>query len=287
MRSIQTIAALATITLATLLAHAHEFWVRPGEFTATEGALGRFYLMHGHRFEGEFVPRNEPYVERFQLIDGGGIQRIMGQHGQPTNVARFAAPGTTVVVYQSREVFSELGPERFAAYLDEQGLDHISTQRETLGETGQAGREWYVRCSKALVRVSAGRETATAGLADRATGLPLEIVLQPLDRAEAGQTARVQVLLDGKPLADTRVVAVSQAAVKADPDSATVLRTDAEGYASFELDHAGPWMVTSLHMFRTDDREDAQWRSYWASLTFGVDGQAADPVPSTIGNGPP
>lgn len=287
MRSIQTIAALAAIALATLLAHAHEFWVRPSEFTATEGALGRFYLMHGHRFEGEFVPRNEPYVERFELIDAIGAQRIMGQHGQPTNVARFAGSGTSVVVYQSREVFSELGPERFAAYLDEQGLDRIAAQRESLGETGVAGREWYVRCSKALVRVSASDGAATAGLSDRATGLPLEIVLQPLDRAEVGQTARVLVLLDGKPLADTRVVAVSQAAVEADPDSATVLRTDTEGFASFELDRAGPWMVTSLHMFRTDDREDGQWRSYWASLTFGVDRQVADLAASAIGNGPP
>jgi uncharacterized GH25 family protein len=272
MRTLQVLTAFVAILSATLLASAHEFWVRPGDFTAVQGGLGRFYLMHGHRFEGEFVPRNEPYVERFELVDADGTQRIMGQHGQPTNVARFGEPGTSVVVYQSREVLSELGPERFAAYLEEQGLDDMARQRETQGETGTPGREVYVRCAKALVRVSAGGETAPAGLADRVAGLPLEIVLEPLDAAMAGQAARVRVLLDGQPLAGARVVAVSQAATNADPDAATILRTDEDGMASFDVDQAGPWMVTCLHMFRTEGRDDADWKSFWASLTFDIDG---------------
>ncbi len=270
MRTLQTIAAIGIILLSTLLASAHEFWVRPDHFNVTEGALGRFYLMHGHRFEGEFVPRNEPYVERFELIAPDGTQRIMGQHGQSTNLARFSSPGTSVVVYQSREVLSELGPKRFAGYLEEQGLDHIAKQREALGETSKDGIEVYVRCAKALVTVTAKGESAPAGLTDRLAGLPLEIVLEPIERAEVGQSARVRVLYEGKPLADARLVAVSQTRVKADPKAATIVHTDANGYASFDIEEAGPWMLTSLHMFRTDDRDDADWKSYWASLTFDV-----------------
>lgn len=274
MRTFQIIAALSVILASAVLASAHEFWVRPGQFTVTQGELGRFYLMHGHRFDGEFVPRNEPYVERFELLASDGSQRIMGRHGQSTNVARFATPGTNVVVYESREVLSELGPERFAAYLEEEGLDHIARQREQLGETDEVGVEMYVRCAKALVSVSAGGETPPAGLTDQIAGLPMEIVLQPLEHVEVGQTARVRVLYDGKPLADARLTAESEARVRAEPDAdttgQTIIHTDADGYASFELDRAGPWMVTGLHMFRTDDRDDADWKSYWASLTFSV-----------------
>lgn len=274
MRSLQTIAALIAILASTLLASAHEFWVRPGHFAVTQGDLGRFYLMHGHRFDGEFVPRNEPYIERFELLTSDGTQKIMGQHGQTTNVARFATPGTNVVVYQSREVLSELGPERFAAYLEEEGLDHIARQREELGETDQDGIEMYVRNVKALVIVAAKGETPPAGLTDQVAGLPMEIVLQPLEHAEVGQTARVRVLYDGKPLADARLTAESEARVRAEPDAdttgQTIIHTDADGYASFEIDQAGPWMVTGLHMIRTDDRTDADWKSYWASLTFSV-----------------
>ncbi len=278
MRTLRTIAALAAILASTLLASAHEFWVRPGQFVATEGELGRFYLFHGHRFEGEFVPRNEPYVERFELLTAHGAQSIMGRHGQPTSVARFATPGTSVVVYESREVVSELGPERFAAYLEEKGLGDIARQREQLGEADQPGVEVYVRCAKALVSVSAKGETAPAGLTDRVAGLPLEIVLQPLDTAAAGRTATIRVLYNGEPLADARLVAVSQARVQASAQQQTIIHTDADGEASFELDRAGPWMVTGLHMVRTDDRDDADWKSYWASLTFAVGEGEAEPA---------
>lgn len=274
MRTLQTIAALAAILASTVLASAHEFWVRPGQFTVTEGELGRFYLMHGHRFDGEFVPRNEPYVERFELLASDGSQRIMGRHGQSTNVARFATPGTNVVVYESREVLNELGPERFAAYLEEEGLDHIARRRNELGETDTDGIEMYVRCAKALVTVAAKGETAPAGLHDQVAGLPMEIVLEPMEHAEVGQTAKVRVLYDGKPLADARLVVESEARVQtqadADTSGQTIVRTNADGYASFEVDRAGPWMVTGLHMIRTDDRDDADWKSFWASLTFSV-----------------
>jgi uncharacterized GH25 family protein len=281
-RTLQTIAALAAILASTLLASAHEFWVRPGQFTATQGELGRFYLFHGHQFEGEFVPRNEPYVARFELLAADGSQSIMGRHGQSTNVARFATPGTNVVVYESREVLSELGPERFAAYLQEKGLDDVARQREQLGETDEPGLEMYVRCTKALVSVAAEGETAPTGLTDRVVGLPLEIVLEPMETAAVGQTAKVRVLYDGTPLARTRLAVVSEAQMKADATNTTIIHTDADGYASFELDQPGPWMVTALHMVRTIDRDDADWKSYWASLTFAVpardDAAAATPT---------
>jgi len=277
MRTFQAIMALAAILASTLLASAHEFWVRPGHFTATQDELGRFFLFHGHHFDGEFVPRNEPYVERFELLDADGSQRIMGRHGQSTNVARFATPGTNIVVYESREVLSELGPERFAAYLEEQGLDRIARQREQLGETDKPGVEMYVRCAKALVSVSAEGETIPNSLTDRNAGLPMEIVLQPMDHARVGITAKVRVFYKGKPLAYTRLAVVCEAQVKSGATDAVIAHTDSEGYASFELDQAGPWMVSGLHIIRTDDREDADWKSYWASLTFSIAEAGTDP----------
>lgn len=266
MRQCHLIAVLLAVLGCASLASAHEFWIRPSTFEASPGDLGKFFLMHGHHFEGEFVPRNEPYVKRFEIFDTDGSQKVMGRHGQPTNIARLRSVGTSVVAYESEEVLSELGPERFAAYLEEQGLDHIAQQREAMGETDQPGIEMYARCPKALVRV--GGEGL--GLEDRVVGLPLEIVLDPLESATAGQHVRVRVLYLGEPLADARVVAVSQQAASEGTSAAQIVRTDADGYAQIDLDRAGPWMITCLHMFRTDDREDADWKSFWASLTFAV-----------------
>lgn len=266
MQSRRLISVIAALLGCVSIASAHEFWVRPSQYEATPGQLGRFFLLHGHRFEGEFVPRNEPYVKRFEIIDAEGTQQVMGRHGQLTNLARLRTAGTSVVAYESEEVLSELGPERFAAYLEEQGLDHVAKQRDALGETDQPGIEMYARCAKALVRV----EGEGSGLEDRVVGLPLEIVLEPLDSASAGRQVRVRVLYLGEPMANARVVAVSQQAASSGTSSAQVVRTDAEGYAPIELDRSGPWMLTCLHMFRTDDRDDADWKSFWASLTFAL-----------------
>lgn len=267
-RRMQALVAFAGILGSTFLAGAHQFWVRPGSFTATEGGLGRFYLMHGHHFENQFVPRNEPYIERFELLDALGAQRIIGQHGQPTNLARFRTTGSQVVVYESQEVRSELGPERFAAYLAEEGLDGIARQREALGETQKDGIEVYVRCAKALVTVVPKDGTASEGPTDRVAGLPMEIVLQPLGRVEAGQRARVRVLFGGQPLPDARILAVCQAHDGSEAKVMAEVRTDTNGMASIELSLAGSWMFTSVHMIRTNGRTDADWKSYWASLTF-------------------
>lgn len=249
--------------------NAHEFWIRPGTFEARPGALGKFFLMHGHRFDGEFVPRNNPYVKRFELISSNEVQSVLGRHGQSTNVARFGDAGTNIVVYESEEVRSELGAERFAAYLEEQGLDHVVEQRKARGEDDQPGTEVYVRCAKALVRVFDETSTGATSLRDRVVGLPLELVLEPLEEDFTGGQARVRVLYRGDPLPNARVVAVSQQRMH-EESASCVLQTDADGFANVPLDESGPWMLTCLHMIRTDDREDADWKSFWASLTFQV-----------------
>lgn len=266
MRSHQIVSAIFLCLTLTLIASAHEFWIRPDTFAAKPDAVGRFYLMHGHRFNGECVYRNEPYIERFEVVTDDGIQKVLGRHGQPTNAAKLTSSGTNVVVYESREVLSVLPPERFAAYLDEQGLEHIAQEREQRGETQDDGAEVYVRCAKSLVTVSDQSTSESAGLVDRAVGLPLEIVLDAIENPTAGQNIRARVLYEGRPLAQARVVAVAEAR----RDEPTVLHTDADGYVTIEIDSAGPWMLTSLHMIRLEAREDADWKSFWASVTFAL-----------------
>lgn len=272
MRTLQTIAACIVLVATSVAALGHEFWIRPDSFEARSGGLGRFYLMNGHRFEGQVVYRNEPYVARFELVSPNETREVLGRHGQATNAARYAEAGTTIVVYESREVRSELPPERFAAYLEEQRLDHVARQREALGETGEDGIEVYVRCAKALIGVRDQSDgTASRALADRAVGLPLEIVLAGVEAESDGRSIQVRVLYGGLPLADARLVAVSAQ----DPDMPKVVRTDREGTATIGLDASGMWMLTTLHMMRTDDREDADWKSYWASITFAIEDESA------------
>ena len=82
----------------------------------------------------------------------------------------------------------------------------------------------------------------------------------------------------GRPLADVLVAAVS----KAEGPSTVTTRTDNRGQAELLLDGRGPWLVKAVHMVRaTDPADDADWESFWASLTFdtGASGAPASTSP--------
>lgn len=113
----------------------------------------------------------------------------------------------------------------------------------------------------------------------RPTGLPLELVPErrPAELA-VGEELKARLLWRGEPLAGAQVRALAHAA----PDDSRTTRTDAEGWASFRLDRAGPWRLAAVHMERVEEPEvpgegaggrslpRADWRSTWTSLTFEV-----------------
>jgi len=89
---------------------------------------------------------------------------------------------------------------------------------------------------------------------------------------EASESAPIeaQVLYEDEPVEGLRVVAVNEA----HPGALIELATDEEGRVSFTPESNGTWMLTTIHMIRTDDREDVDWMSYWSSVTF-VRGEVA------------
>lgn len=248
------------ITLIALLmlvvpCRAHEFWIMPESFIAD--APLRIRLFHGERFRGEIVPRNEPTIKRFELVTDQGTQPVRGLHGASVSVARPFTSGIGTIVFESNEHINLLDAAPFEAYLKEEGLDAIARLREESGTTDTPGREAYVRCAKAIVS-----PTPTANIVSKPVGLPLEITL---DESVGGQII-ARVLYADRPLENARVVAVSGLT----PARLIELRTDAEGRVRFTPDAAGPWMLTTLHMERTPDRDDVDWKSYWGSLTFSL-----------------
>lgn len=240
--------------LLSTTARAHEFWLQPASFHPNAGTVLSVRLMHGERFNGDVVRRNQPYVRRFEFI-GEGVSPVLGRHGAADSYVRLTEAGPGVIAYHSREVYSELDPERFEAYLAEERLDHIIEQRAALNESELPGREMYVRCATSLLRVG-DCDSAASG---QAAGLPLEIVL-----SSEGGVASAQVLFEGEPLPDTRVVAITQS----DPSRLFELRTDSDGRVTLPSELGGVSMLTTLHMIRLSGRDDADWKSYWGSVTF-------------------
>jgi hypothetical protein len=275
---------IATFALGFVLAGsgpagAHEFWLAPSRYRAATGdsvVLGAFV---GTGFRGE----GRPFAARRAV-------RFIGRGASVADLARGARDGSlawarpaiaddqgTLVAYASDFATIELPAAEFERYLELEGLDAVARARAQRGERETQGRERYRRAGKTWIAGPHG-ESETNQRATTALGLPLEIV--PL--AEPGTVPRltVEVRYEGRPLAGAMVRAWRQplAADAATPLDAAARdsvgariegRTDARGRLSLGLaDGPGEWLVSTVHMVPSRDREAADWESTWASLTF-------------------
>ncbi|HEY5789323.1 MAG TPA: DUF4198 domain-containing protein [Gammaproteobacteria bacterium] len=257
----------ALLLVATLPAAAHDFWIEPEPFTATTAVSVAVTLRVGEHFSGESVPYISDWVERFEAHDGQGVRALGEQIGDdPAARLELRAPGPTWVLYQSRDDFVELPPEKFRDYLALEGMEYVLPLRAARGQAERVAREYYVRCAKALLR----RSGAPSGSGLEPTlplGLTLEIVpLQDPHGLAPGAPLEVQVLHRGQPVAGLLLKAFTREA----PGQELRQRTAADGRARLLLDRPGQWLVKTVHMLPVDGDRYAEWRSYWASLTFAL-----------------
>ena len=253
---------LAAIMTLSVSAEAHEFWIQPVSQVINQHELLQLSLMHGERYQGDPVARNSPMIRRYELFhpDHEPVP-VAGLHG--TTDAYLRPEHAGVIVYHTDHYQNNLPPEKFTAYLREEGLGEIEQRRETLGESHLLGREIYSRCAKSVILIS--NEKLDASDVDHDTGLPLEIILT--DIQSDSETPRVKALIEfeNEPVAGIRVVAASMA----HPDQLIELESDADGMIEFDAE-PGNWMLTTLHIVRAENSTEADWESFWASNTFPV-----------------
>lgn len=255
---------------------AHDFWIQPSTFHPAPGQRVAVHLRVGDDFPGDPVPRMPERIERFVLIDPAGVAAdLAGVPGtDPAGFALVPKPGRTLLVYDSDNASVTLEAEKFEKYLADQGLERILELRRKKGQSQEPGREVYSRCSKALLKVGDG---PAAGF-DRLAGLPLELVPESDPYAlNGGGELPVRLLYQGKPL--------SGALVEARQPGRTgkiAGRTDAQGRITLRLPAGGFWLVRSLHMIKAPAGTNADWESFWASLTFEVPARPARPARPAI-----
>jgi uncharacterized protein DUF4198 len=269
-RAATTVLCLA----ATLLPHpaqAHEFWLSPSRYRADAGDTVEVSAYIGTGFRGELKPYTVPRVVRFTLRAAKEIDvSKLARNGDPV-MARFVAPdaGGALLAYEGNFADIELPGPEFEAYLKLEGLDQPLAARRSAGATGP-GRERYARCGKTWVAGGEARRVLAP------VGLTFE--LTPLADPTRPGTVAVRAVYRGRPLAGSLVRAwhrpVGAGERPFDPaarDSVgpvTEGRTDRDGIARLALSGAGEWMLSTVHMIPSADKQEADWESYWASLTF-------------------
>ncbi len=266
MKIVRLLALVLVLTAAPLAAH--DMWIEPSSFVPELGRVVGLRLRVGQDFLGDPIPRDPELIDQFVSVDSSGRKPVYGHDGgDPAGLVRVTDPGVVVFGYQSRPKPIVLPAATFNQYLKEEGLDAITELRQRRNQTTSEAREIFERCAKSLVRYG----TPTVAQADRPLGLTLELVAEknPYTLA-AGQDFPVSLTYQGRPLAGALVVAMN----RANPMAKIVSRTDSKGHVTFRLPQDGVWLIKAVHMIPSPDSKNADWASFWASLTFELKSSA-------------
>jgi uncharacterized GH25 family protein len=254
----------AALTLAPL-ASAHDLWIEPSSFRPAVGQRVAVALRVGVNVVGEPVPRIPPLIDRFTL----GDTPLLGRSGaDPAGSAVVAKPGLQWIGYQSKAYPVTLEARKFEDYLKEEGLERVIAERKKKGQSAATGRERFYRCAKSLLEVPG----ANANPFSAPVGHTLELVpRQNPYSLKRGQALPLSLTYRGKPIANVLVVAMRKGA----PTRAIRARTDAKGHVSLRLDEPGFWLIKAVHMEAAPPNAGVEWESWWASLTFDLQGKRA------------
>jgi len=261
---------------------AHEYWLAFSRYQAAPGDTVDVRAFAGTGFRGELKPWAAPRAIRFVMRGPRELDLTRTAVNADPVWARFvtADAAGVLLAYESTFAKIELPGPQFEAYLELEGLDGPLAARRRTGAMGP-GRERYARCPKAWVAGSSiGKDAHARAL--QPVGLTLELV--PLADPTRPGPLRVRVLDHGSPLAGALVKAWRQpldprgrtrdAGARDSVDVAAHARSGADGVATLPIAGAGEWLISTVHMVPSEDPAEADWQSFWASLTFARSGSA-------------
>lgn len=240
-------------------AFAHDMWIEPTTFSPAPDQVVGVRLRVGQDLVGDPLPRDPSLIRQFVVESGSGPRPVPGRiGGNPAGILRVSGPGLHVIGYRSNRSSVEQAPEQFERYLKEEGLEAIANRRN---QNGAKVREVFSRCAKSLVLAGPGRPAQS----DRVLGFTLELVAEknPFTLSPADDLP-VRLTYEGRPLAGALVVAIN----RMNPSEKLAARTGVDGRVRFRLPHGGMWLVKAVHMIPAPAETNAEWESFWASLTF-------------------
>ena len=163
--------------------------------------------------------------------------------------------------------------EKFKSYFRDEGAEALIARHEELGFSQDVIREGYSRCAKTLVQVG----TAYQQDKDQHTGMPAELIaLQNPFALAKGEALQVQMTWLQNPLEDIQVRVFEKLGVDDEGKpkvTETRPRTGEDGTIQFNPKPGAEYLLSSVVLLEKGSEHfakdlDAQWESYWASLTF-------------------
>ncbi len=256
------------LLLAALVVGAHDTWLVPASFQVQAGRPVQVALNTSEDFPTSEAAAAPDRIARFEAVTDARRVEVTGYRVEGKSLVAEVTPGRglTMVAAVTRARLIVLKQEIFNSYIGEEGLEPIVAARAARGQTYADGRERYSKIAKLALCVgeAAGRRYR------QPLGLRLEIV--PLTNPcglRAGDVLTVQVLFEGRPLPNVWLAAGTEGAHGHNYPFRQ--HTDADGRAIVLLDRPGPWFVRALHMVASTEFSDADWQSWFSTLTFAVE----------------
>ena len=261
-RLLRTSMLLRMGLLVTAPLLAHDMWIEPMTFSPQPGEIVGVRLRVGQDLLGDPLPRNSALFNQFFVEDAAGRTPLVGRDGgNPAGFLRVAKPGLLIIGYRSNPSAVELPAEIFNRYLKEEGLDSIAAMRASRNETGAKGHELFSRCAKSLVLSGLASELQR----DRLLGFTLELVAERNPYTiRAAEDLPVRLTYENRPLEGALVVAMN----RLNPSEKLAARTGKDGRVKLRLRPGGMWLIKAVHMVPAPAGSNAEWASFWASLTF-------------------
>ena len=260
--------AIVLVMVAGTLA-GHDTWLVPGSFRVTAGEKVTVAFNTSMEFPTSDGLLGVDRIARYEVwTEGGGVVKISEFRAEGMSLIAdiTAGHGMTVVGAASKHRLIELEGDVFTGYITEEGLGHVVKARADRGESDSMGRERYSKVVKTyLCEEGAGDES------NPAPALGLDVEIQPVSHpcaAQAGAEFVVQVLFEGQPLEGVVVATGTEGTHGHEYDSQT--RTDGAGRAVVKFPKPGAWFIRTLHMIPNRDFDDADWQSWFSTITLHV-----------------
>lgn len=260
-------ALVAAAVLLSLQARAHDYWFAQEPSTLDVGDTCVLRLLVGDGLQPELErPLQRQITTRFEWLTADESVDLLDQtaeDAQPVLRRKVAREGAALVVMDRDFVSTEGTYERFVGFLEHEGAVDLLREAEKVHKDTKLRRR-YARNLKALISVGEGGDRRLHG---RRVGQELEILL--LDdpwSVKLGTDLTVQILFRGKPV---NGLAIKSLADTGDGSIAELhARTNADGVAEIPLEHRGSWVIRATLIRPSDDREAADWDTYYSTYSF-------------------
>lgn len=275
------------LLVAIMLLCSHDLYLKMETYFFEPNQEATLNLYNGTFEKSENIITRDRMLDASVVADGKRVAIKSDQwQDQDSTITQFTfttgEEGTYVAGVSTKARNIVLDAEAFNSYLEHDGILDMLEQREKDGSLDQGAVESYQKHVKAIYQVGDKHTNDWRTV----LGYPIEFVPQanPYEK-HSGEKLDVQLLLEGKPLANQLVYADyiqgnhghshdhshdSEEEEAHTHTSGQQMRTNAQGIATVDLPEDGIYYLRTIHMVTVKDSEELTHQSKWATLTFEV-----------------